>query len=228
MNSFIYPKDEVIIQFRKNALRYWDENGRKNLPWRLTRDPWKVLIAEVLLRKTTSRQAEHIYNKISSFTPYQICSLRNCELEDLLRPIGMFRVRAKQLSAIAKAVADAGVEEIKNQEILESLPGVGQYIKNAVLCFAFGRPKPALDTNMIRVMQRIFGFVSRRSRPRDDPELWQFTETVVPEAECREFNWGVLDLASAVCQPKIPKCDVCSMKKICNYYKETSYENKTE
>ena len=206
-----------IAQFRIIILRFWNKNGRKSLPWRLTRDPWKILLAEILLRKTTSHQAEGIYEKLAELSPEQMARMSESDLETLLRPLGMYRVRAQQLRSIAKAVDQAEPRALQMPGFLEKLPGVGRYIRNAVLCFAFNQPKPALDTNMIRVILRVFGVESKRSRPREDSDLWLFAEQLVPENNCREFNWGVLDFAAAVCKPRNPNCSGCPLRKICHF-----------
>ena len=222
MLFFSYSKqmDKAKIgQFQKIILEYWQESGRKDLPWRNVTDPWQILIAEILLRKTTSRQAEAIYERLGKVPPQQVAGMNETDLEALLRPLGMYRVRARQLRLIAESVSQEGVGELQNPIFLHNLPGVGRYIRNAVLCVAFGYPKPALDTNMIRVIRRVFGLESKRSRPREDSELWEFAEALVPEKKCREFNWGVLDLATALCKPKNPKSPDCPLNEICNYNK---------
>lgn len=206
-----------IKEFQSVILDYWNISGRKNLPWRLTSDPWCILLSEILLRKTTSRQVISIYETITNLSPRQIRDMSHDELESILRPMGMYRVRAKQIHSIATIVALQEREALKDFVFLENLPGVGRYAFNAVLCFAFNCPKPALDTNMIRVISRVFGVGSKRSRAREDNDLWCFAETLVPANKCREFNWGILDLASAICKPHNQQCSSCPLSDICNF-----------
>jgi A/G-specific adenine glycosylase len=207
------PTKAVLIQ---NALlTYWKMSGRKDLPWRRTQDPWKILLTEVLLRKTTSGQAVRVYDVISVLSPEQICSMPESELHGILKPLGLYRVRAAQLKKTAAAVEKAGTNALQDPEFLESLPGIGRYIRNAVLCFGYGLPKPALDTNMIRVIQRVYDYKLERSRAREDKKLWQFAETLVPKKKCREYNWAVLDLAAAICTARNPKCSECPLLPLC-------------
>jgi len=206
-----------ISAFRAGIFDFWQKNGRKELPWRKTRDPWQILLAEVLLRKTTVRQVIVLYRGLSQLSVSQISHMSGSELEGLLQPLGMYRVRAHQLRLIAESVALADPEMLRSREFLFSLPGIGKYIVNSVACFAFAEPKPALDTNMIRVIQRVFGIRSRRSRPREDEQLWNVAESLVPQDRCREFNWGVLDFASAVCRARKPICSDCPLRKICDF-----------
>ncbi|MFC1978755.1 hypothetical protein ACFLVP_02090 [Chloroflexota bacterium] len=211
-------KNFEIKKFQKLILRFWDDSGRKNLPWRSTRNPWHILIAEVLLRKTTAVQVSTVFDALIKHSPLDLKKMDVLDLEEKLKPMGMYRVRAKQMQALAEAVEEAAVEDFSDPDFLEKLPGVGRYARNAVLCFAFGSPKPALDTNMIRVISRVFGWQTSRSRAREDKELWVFAEQLVPNRRCREYNWAILDFANMVCRARGPKCGECTLKEICRFY----------
>lgn len=209
-----------ISKFQQTVLAYWRAHGRKELPWRRTTDPWKILVAEVLLRKTTAAQVSQVFEGIANRSPLQLAHIDEAHLQQLLRPLGLYRLRAQQLQRIAEAVKRAESDQLRNVDFLRSLPGVGRYASNAVLCFAFREPKPALDTNMIRVIERVFSISSDRSRPRTDPQLWEFAERLVPKEQCREYNWGILDLGNSLCLARNPKHELCPMKSICNEYHE--------
>lgn len=210
--------EKKISIFQQIILDYWQSNGRHDLPWRATDNPWQLLLAEVLLRKTTSGQAEEVFQQIKTLTPEDIRAMDASELAGILKPLGIHEVRAQQLKDIAAGVADADPELLKSDEFLRSFQGIGRYISNSVRCCAFGHPAPALDTNMIRIIQRVFGWQSERKRAREDKKLWAFAETLVPENKCREFNWGVLDFGAFICTHHKPKCSECKLNDICNYY----------
>jgi len=209
---------EKIKLFQAGILRYWDKYGRKTLPWRITSDHWKLLMAEILLRKTTSSQAAVVFEQLQNHSPSEIANMSLDRLEEILKPVGLYKVRAAGLKDIAQTAANADIEQFKSDSFLRSMPGVGRYISNSVRCCAFGTPVPALDTNMIRVVQRVFGWTSSRKRLREDGKLWSFTETLVPYDNAREFNWGILDFGAAVCTARKPKCPVCPLQEICDYY----------
>ena len=211
-------QSEKIKHFQTHILTYWEQHGRKDLPWRLTSDPWKLLLAEIFLRKTTSAQAAEVFKQIQDRTPEEIIRMDDAVLEETLKPLGLHKVRAAGIKEIAQSVIDTGDTQFSSDEYLRSLPGVGRYISNSVRCCAFGYAAPALDTNMIRIIERVFGWKSSRKRPREDGKLWSFAETLVPCDNAREFNWGVLDLGAAVCTARNPKCMECPLRKICNYY----------
>lgn len=203
--------------FQSAMLDFWAYFGRKSLPWRLTKDPWKILIAEVLLRKTTTKQAEAVYTQLADLSPTKLAEMPEDVLQNILRPLGIHSVRARQLLTIAGAVILHGVASLETPAFLDDLPGIGRYIKNSILCVSFGIRKPGMDTNMIRVIQRVFSTPITRSRAREDPGLWAFAEELMPDHSCEKYNWAVLDFAAAVCKPR-PLCNECPINTICNYY----------
>jgi A/G-specific adenine glycosylase len=211
-------QSEKIQLFQKAMVDYFASQGRHDLPWRLTSDPWKLLMAELLLRKTTSVQAAAVFEVLKYRTPHDILEMDLGYLENVLKPIGLFKVRAAGLKTAAKEYESVAPENLLLDTFWRSLPGVGRYISNMVRCSAFGHAAPALDTNMIRVVQRVFGWMSSRKRPREDSKLWAFAETLVPGDNCREFNWGILDFGAVVCTARKPKCSECPISAICDFY----------
>ncbi|SRR6266498_4615110 len=208
--------------FRRKIIHFWKFSGRKDLPWRQTKDPWKLLIAEVLLRKTTSSQAAVAYLQLQMLGPKDIIDMKIVDLVKILTPLGIQKVRARQLKEISGKIMSFDKDEYESDKSLRSLPGVGKYISNAVRCFAFGFPVPALDTNMIRILERVFAWHSNKSRAREDVELWKFAEALMPKDKSREFNWGILDFGALICTARNPKCNICPINNICLYYQSLS------
>lgn len=213
---------EAAEIFQKKILEYYAANGRHTLPWRRTRDAWLILLAEITLRKTTSQQAAELYPKIAKYSPQRLLDADSEEIEELLQPLGLQRIRAQGLKKIARAVLESGMSVLESEQFLLSLPGVGRYITNAVRCNAFGVPVPTLDTNMIRVISRVFSVKSTRSRAREDQVFWDYAAELVHPTQPREFNWGVLDLGAQVCTVRAPKCPECPLKSICAFYKDAA------
>lgn len=207
-----------IQRYQNKIIDFWREHGRHGLAWRQTTDPWKLLLAEMLLRKTTSAQAEQVYRQLEPLSCLEIAKMNAEQLEEVLHPLGISRVRTEQIREAASVIAVLNPEDMHSDSFLRSLQGIGHYISNSVRCCAFGIPAPALDTNMIRVIERVFGWVSKRARAREDKKLWDFAQTLVPADQCREYNWGVLDFASAICTHRNPHCDICPIQDICDYY----------
>lgn len=193
------------------------QHGRHDLPWRNTTDPWELIIAEVLLRKTTAQQALRVFKELAHISPAEIAQMADTDLEQILRPLGISKIRASQLKEIASKAITASMSDYQSDSFLRSLPGIGRYISNTVRSCAFGHPAPALDANMIRIIQRVFGWQSSRQRSREDRKLWEFAEKLVPIHQSKEFNWGVLDYAAAICTSRKPKCAGCVLNDICDY-----------
>lgn len=208
-------------EFKRRLLKWISEN-RRDFPWRETCDPYKVLIAEIFLRKTDARKVLSIYERfIRKYPGFEaLIHVDRRELEDFLRPLGLYRRRAKELIDLAQMVETKHRGEVPHsREELLGLPGVGNYIANAVLCFAFGQDAPLLDTNVSRVVARVFSFESKKKRVRDDPEMWRAVRQMVPEGRARDFNLAVLDLAAKVCLPRKPECAICPVLSLCDYHR---------
>ncbi len=206
-----------VRRFREGASQYYLESGRRNLPWRITNDPWKILLAEVLLRKTTVAQALPVYEKLQDASPSDLRDHPLRALENLLEPLGIHRERARLLKLIGSLVAEAGTESLSDRTFLQSLPGVGRYASSMVLATAFGEPLPGLDRNMIRVLERVFSIHSAKRRPHTDRELWEAASSLVPPENPAAFNWGVLDLSASLCKPRRPRCTDCPLQLDCDY-----------
>jgi len=213
---------DKIKRFQRAMIEYYLIHGRQFL-WRRTSDPWGVLLSELLLRKTTAGQVEKIFPILANYTPCELAEEDVKKIESILKPLGIFRKRAGILKAVAQEICSRGGVPADEKELMK-LPGVGRYVANAVLCISYGVPKPLLDRNMIRVIQRVFGVQSKKKRPHTDKELWRFAESLVPRFNCKEFNWGVLDFASGICTAKSPKCKQCPLRDVCTYFLQNKLE----
>lgn len=207
---------KLLIWHRENALKF---------PWRETKDPYKILLAEILLRKTTRGQVKELFEELIRRypNPEKLASAGIKELEKIIEPLGMQKKRALLLIKLAKTIVEnyrGSVPEERNE--LLKLPGVGPYSANAVLCFAYGKQLPLVDTNVIRVVERVFQIKSRKARARTDPMIWSFVEKLIPKGKAREFNLAMLDFANLVCTPRNPKCYACPIKEICLYPNKTN------
>lgn len=208
-----------------NLLLKWWAKNRRDFPWRFTKDPYSILIAEMLLRKTTAKQVEKIYPRflVKYPNPHSLSVADKRELEELLKPLGMEHTRAEMFKKFGLTVEEKyGGQIPSNPEELLKLPGVGMYATNAVLSFAYSKDVPLVDTNFIRIIHRVFGIKSQKSRARNDKKLWKFAQSLIPEGNSKNFNLAILDFAAIVCRAKAPKCHVCPIKNenICSYFKK--------
>ena len=214
---------EKIKVFRERILKWYKEYGDRHLPWRNTSSAWAILVAAFLLRKTTTKQVVKVYKEfIRKYpTPKALISASEDEVKELIRPLGIEHQRAKHLRELAQYIEERFGGEIPcNKEKLKELPGVGDYIASEVLLGACSKPEPLLDRNMIRIIERVFGVKSAKKRPHTDQKLWAFAKMLVPKDldKAKAFNYGVLDFARKICTARNPKCSVCPITDICNYY----------
>ena len=201
-----------------NLLLEWWKKNKRHFPWRRRKNPYAVLIAEMLLRKTTAEQVEAIYSVFMKKypTPRVLSELDENELRKLIRSLGMEYNRAKLFIKFGKVVVNDFKGRIPSSEKeLLKLPGVGQYAVNAVLSFSHGRNAPMVDTNFIRVIERVFDFKSSKPRARNDKEIWELAGDLIPDGKSREFNLAVLDFAAGVCKHRNPECSACPLIQTC-------------
>lgn len=209
-------------------LIYWHKRNKRDFPWRRTRDSYANLIAEALLRKTTSKQVANIYPKFMSKypTPYDLFRASVEELEEDLKPLGISKVKALQLKKTAEILVTKYGGKVPHSRIeLFEFPGIGLYSANAVLCFAYGEKVPLVDTNVARVLQRVFGLKSRKKQPSSDSLLWHLASKIMPQEKAREFNWALLDFAAKICTARNPVCGKCFLTHLCMSAKDLSRTN---
>lgn len=204
--------------FRKSVLE-WGKENLLNYPWRETRDPYKILIAEIMLHRTRAEQVVPVYKRFVDRFP-DINSLRRAdqaEIESILRPLGL-KWRIRMLINLVRELEERyGLEIPDNYDDLVSLPGVSDYIASAVLCFAHNRPEPIIDTNTVRIVGRFFG-ISVNDSTRRKKSFRDFVQVLVPKSNPRLFNYSFIDLGKLVCKSRNPECSKCPLVAKCLNY----------
>jgi len=198
----------------RTELGRWGRSHGRSFPWREARDPFRVLVAEVLLQRSRGRTVAIVYERLFERWPSanELARARADSIAALIRPLGLVR-RAGTLRSLAREVTELGGVPRTLQGLLE-LPGVGPYAANATLAVGFGHRVAVVDGVTARVYRRYFGLEG--SAPAStDPDLWNLVRKVMPRQNVREWNWAVLDLAAAICLPKIPRCDRCPLRARC-------------
>jgi A/G-specific adenine glycosylase len=198
----------------------WFRENDRGYPWRRkSASKYERVIAEVLLQRTKADVVSRMFGDfIRKYPSWKILALASeQELETLLRPLGLWKRRAKSMKALAIAMASARGRYPKDRTAIESLPGVGQYICNAILLFDQGHCHPLLDVNLARVLERLFG-ARKLADIRFDPFLQTVSARMVEHTNPTILNWAFLDHASVICTIKSPKCEVCPLKTSCCYY----------
>lgn len=196
-------------------LSSWHE-FKRNLPWRGETDPWRALLAEVLLIKTDAAKVSAAYQKIVESLPSPEAILKAGEgtVASLLRPLGLHRQRASRLVKAAKFIKEKFNGEVPvSFEALKEVPGVGEYAAAAV-AISFGGQAPVLDVNIARVLSRIVLGRNPPARYMYDAELKKLTGQI---PWTRDLLYAVLDFAAQVCVARKPKCAICPVAKSCSY-----------
>jgi A/G-specific adenine glycosylase len=206
---------------RRRVLTWFDEQGR-SFPWRVTDDPYAVLIAELLLQRTRADLVPTVFERFIRRYPdaRALAEADPAEVVDALRPLGLLH-RSARLPNLGRMLLDRfGGSVPSGESDLRSLPGVGRYVANAVLVVAFGRRRPLLDPNVIRLLGRAFGVASARTRAREDARMWGTLAELLPRRRSREFALGLIDLGAVVCVARRPRCLACPLRQRCIAFRE--------
>jgi A/G-specific adenine glycosylase len=210
-------------RFRERLLAWYDRHGR-DLPWRKTDDPYHILVSEIMLQQT---QVDRVLPKYEEWlTKYpSLDSLAAAPDEDVTAtwyPLG-YNVRPKRLQAIAReAVERHGGRLPSDRDTLLSFKGIGAYTAGAIRSFAFRERAAILDTNVARVLFRMFIGAGDQKSHAMKRQLWVLSEALVPKARVFDFNQALMDFGAMVCVARNPRCLVCPMVKSCTAYKALS------
>jgi A/G-specific adenine glycosylase len=206
-------------RFRQRLLTWYRANGR-DLPWRKTDDPYHILVSEIMLQQTQvdrvlPKYAEWLV-KYPSFET--LASAPEADVTATWYPLG-YNIRPKRLQSIAReAVANYGGQLPDDEETLLSFKGIGAYTAGAIRSFAFRRRAAILDTNVARVLFRIFVGKGDPKSHAMKRHLWKVSETLVPMQHVFDFNQALMDFGAMICVARNPKCPVCPMAKDCRAF----------
>lgn len=217
-----FPCHFDLKSFRTDLLTWWSEN-RRDYPWRRTRDPYAIAVAEVLLHRTRADQVVPTYREFLEKYPSvsRLVEAPIDELRSLIYPLGL-HWRVDLLYDMAQELHLKFTDLIPTRrEDLESLPGVSHYIATAIRCFAFGYPDALLDTNTVRICGRLLG-ISVTDGSRRSEKFRKLLEALVDTTHPREFNYALLDHGALICRSRNPLCTECSVKEHCCYGRSIS------
>ena len=199
------------VTFRNRLLRWYDAN-RRALPWRDTKDPYRIWVSEIMLQQTRVGAVLDHYRRFLDRFP-TVESLARAKQQSVLGAwsgLGYYR-RARNLHAAAKVVASEYKGEFPNTvEKLRELPGIGRYTAAAIASIAFGEPAAVVDGNVERVLQRVTGSHEIGTR-----EVWQVASDLLSPKRPGDWNQAMMELGAMVCLPREPKCLVCPIVDLC-------------
>ena len=195
----------------KKSLLIWYKTNKRSFKWRSTKDPWKILLIEIISQQTQINRANTYYQKFIKKFPTPE-SMSESSLKTILKMwsgLG-YNNRAIRLYKSSKLISEKGFKNIYPN--FELLPGVGQYTKNAILSFAYGDKVLAVDINLQRVLTRYFAIDST------EKYVEKYSDFLLTDVDSRDLNQALMDLGSSICTSSNPKCDICPLEKNCKKY----------
>lgn len=217
------PRKSILVtqaarlRFRRNLLRWFRRHGR-DLPWRRTRDPYQILVSEVMLQQTqVSRVTEYWPRFLETFpTIHHLAAASPKRVREAWDGLGYYRRAENLRRAAGNVVADHDGEMPQDVAVLRSLPGIGAYTAGAVMSFAFELAEPAIDTNVARVLRRAFHPRVKKGAA-GDRKLWETAKALVPRRGNAAWatNQALMELGALVCTARVMRCEVCPVRKQC-------------
>jgi A/G-specific adenine glycosylase len=215
----VLPPPAARRRFRASLLTWYRRHGR-DLPWRKTSDPYHILVSEVMLQQTQVDRVLPKYHEWLERFP-SLEALAAAPEEAVVRawyPLG-YNIRPRRLQSIAReAVGKHGGALPDDEDTLRSFKGIGAYTAGAVLSFAFGKRAAILDTNVARVLFRVFVGQGDPAAHAMERRLWAVSRAVLPHRHVFDFNQALMDFGAMQCTARKPKCLVCPLSKTCASY----------
>jgi A/G-specific adenine glycosylase len=206
------------VAFRKRLIS-WGRKHFRSFSWRLTDEPYRILMAEVMLHRTQASQVVPVYERFVARYPdvSALARTKRKALHSTLSSLGL-HWRIDLVHDMAKdLMVHFNGQVPQEKDALLSLPGVSDYIASAVCCFAWNQKQPLIDTNTVRVIGRLFGLEIKDSSRRNR-YFRELIAALVDPGEPRAYNYALLDLAQRVCTKKrLPECSKCPVRTYCTY-----------
>lgn len=216
----LYAPDPLLHRRAvSRALRRWYRNDGRNFTFRHNMSPYRVLVAEFLLRKTRAADADTVFKIVIArhSSPTSLASADEGMLRELIAPIGL-PGRAVTLIAAARAIVErhGGIVPSRPED-LRALPGIGRYAAGAVRTLGFNRRSPMIDGPIGRLLTRISGLRPSKRSFYYDERLWRLIDVLAPRRNPRNFHLGLVDVADLFCKPVTPRCVGCPLRPFCAF-----------
>jgi A/G-specific adenine glycosylase len=213
--------DEEATKFSR-SLRRWFARNSRDLPWRRTRDSYRILVSELMLQQTQVSRVVGYYGEFLERFPTlaHVARAKPAKVMEAWEGLGYY-ARARNLHKLAVQVSDRGRNEAAQLPAdpaeLQRLPGIGAYTAGAVASFAYERRAPLVDTNVARVLERVFAPGTKVKTGRGSKRIWTIAERVLPKTGRAGWthNQALMELGALVCTARAKRCAVCPVKSLC-------------
>lgn len=202
----------------------WFEKNQRDLPWRKTRDAYKIWISEIMLQQTRVEAVKNYYlNWMKNWPSIQdLARAKEVDVLNCWKGLGYYS-RAKNILKTAVLIVEKFDGYLPEQvEDLQKLPGIGQYTAGAIASLAYGKIEPIVDGNVARVYARIFERKEPVNQTKSQKLFYEIARAQLPNKKISEFNQGLMELGALVCLPQNPRCDICPVQKFCKSYQNQS------
>jgi len=226
--------DREALRAFGTRLRAWYKRNARDLPWRNTRDPYHILVSELMLQQTQVARVMEFYPRfLERFPTLEVLSeARETHVVAAWEGLGYY-ARARNLHKLSRTVvresaaawgdrsSTGGATLPADAEALRRLPGIGAYTAGAVSSFAFERRAALVDTNVARLITRVFAPRLHPKRARDQKRIWAITEATLPRTGKATWvhNQALMELGALVCTARVKRCGVCPLRRICKTYR---------
>jgi A/G-specific adenine glycosylase len=214
--------DAAVVADFGRRLRSWYRRSALDLPWRRTRDAYRILVSELMLQQTqVSRVVPKYYEFLKTFpTLAHVARATPDRVMEAWSGLGYY-ARARNLHRLAAQVTSDGVRRRaalpSEPDELRALPGIGAYPAGAVASFAYGKRAALVDTNVARVLSRVFAPTLSPKRPRDLTVIWRIAERSLPRTGTATWthNQALMELGALVCTARVAHCQRCPVRPVC-------------
>ena len=214
--------DLIVARRFGVLLRRWFRANGRDLPWRQTRDPYRILVSELMLQQT---QVSRVVTRYGEFldqfpTLHDVARARPKRVMEAWAGLGYY-ARARNLHALARQVTDHGRDASAtlpaDASTLRMLPGIGAYTAGAVSSFAYERRAELVDTNVARVIKRVFAPDADLKSGRDQKRIWSIARQILPRTGATTWmhNQALMELGALVCTARVARCGACPVKRVC-------------
>jgi A/G-specific adenine glycosylase len=214
--------DSVVARRFGRLLRRWFRANGRDLPWRKTRDPYRILVSELMLQQTQVSRVVTRYDEFLETFPtlHDVARARRHRVMEAWAGLGYY-ARARNLHALARHVTDRGRDATAvlpaDADVLRTLPGIGAYTAGAVSSFAYERRAELVDTNVARVLKRVFAPETDLKSGRGQKHVWRIARELLPRTGSATWthNQALMELGALVCTARVARCGECPVRGLC-------------